>query len=292
MIINIDESAGFCWGVVRTVDIAEKILKENKNVYILGQIIHNPKESERLAELGLKTIYIDDFERLANSNAVVIIRAHGEPPSTYQKAKKNKIIIIDATCPLVRALQKRVAKYYSLGYQIVILGKKDHAEVIGLRGVCQDQCIVVNSVDDAVNNIDFSKKTVLLSQTTKDKSTFYLIKEELEKRFEALNDNQKNNFIANDTICKYVANREDSLRLFAKENDIVVFVAGKNSSNANMLFKICSQTNSNSFFIEDYNEIDFQWFDNCSTIGITGATSTPQWFLQYIKSKLELHFES
>lgn len=292
MIINIDESAGFCWGVVRTVDIAEKILKENNNVNILGQIIHNPKESERLAELGLKNITIEDFESLANSNAVVIIRAHGEPPSTYEKAKKYKIIIIDATCPLVRALQKRVAKYFSLGYQIVILGKKDHAEVIGLRGFCEDQCIVVNSVDEAINNIDFSKKTVLLSQTTKDKSTFYLIKEELEKRFEGLNDNLQNKFIANDTICKYVSNREDTLRQFAKLNDIVVFVAGRNSSNANMLFKICYQTNPNSFFIEDYNEIDFQWFDNCSTIGITGATSTPQWFLQYIKSKLELHFKS
>jgi 4-hydroxy-3-methylbut-2-enyl diphosphate reductase len=159
MNINIDESAGFCWGVVRTIDIAEKILSENKNVYILGQIIHNPKESERLESLGLKTITVEEFKNIANSEAIVIIRAHGEPPATYKKAKKYNITIIDATCPLVRALQKRVKKYYDLGYQILIFGKKEHAEVIGLRGVCNDECIVINSIDAALNYINFSRKT-------------------------------------------------------------------------------------------------------------------------------------
>jgi 4-hydroxy-3-methylbut-2-en-1-yl diphosphate reductase len=290
MIINIDESAGFCWGVVRTIENVEDVLKKfpKEKVYVLGQIIHNPREIERLEDEGLNTIMHEKLSDLPKKSKV-IIRAHGEPPATYIKANELAINLIDATCPLVKALQKRVRKYYLDGWQILIFGKKDHAEVIGLRGVCNDECIVIRSVDEALDNIDLSKKTVLFSQTTMDRKTFNEIKTAIENKIKFIQSGISNEltFIAKDTICKYVAERDLILQKFASENDIIIFVAGRNSSNGKILFNICHNTNSMTYFIEDISEMKVEWFNNVGKVGITGATSTPKWYLNLVKSEIE-----
>jgi 4-hydroxy-3-methylbut-2-enyl diphosphate reductase len=290
MNINIDDSSGFCWGVVRTVEIVEKTLKESdgNDIYVLGHIIHNPAEISRLEKEGIKTLSKKDLASLENTNSKVIIRAHGEPPETYTSAKGMNIPIIDATCPLVKALQNKVRKYYENDWQIVIFGKKDHAEVIGLRGVCSDECVVVSSPEDVVNSVDPDKKTVLMSQTTMDKPAFEKIRKSLD---EFLNNdcdgNGKADFIAQDTICKYVADREDKIAGFAESHDVIIFVAGKNSSNGKSLFNICYNANPQSYFIENESEIQKNWFTGKENVGITGATSTPRWYLHEIKRAIE-----
>ncbi|MFW5701814.1 MAG: 4-hydroxy-3-methylbut-2-enyl diphosphate reductase [Bacteroidota bacterium] len=294
MKFNIDDSAGFCWGVVRTIEIVEETLQKypNRPVYVLGQIIHNPRESERLEKMGLCTIGHDDFPGIAAERPVVLIRAHGEPPSTYIAAEKHGIELIDATCPLVKNLQKRVAGFYKDGWQIVILGKHDHAEVVGLRGVCGDECIVVRTPAEALEKVDFSRKTVLVSQTTMDKFLFAEIRKALEKKAAKLHTIENCEFRARDTICKYVSGREEKLRDFAKANDAVLFVAGRNSSNGKMLYGICENANTRTYFMENYSEFRQEWLINAKNIGITGATSTPQWYLKYVKSQLEDKFSN
>ena len=294
MKITIDDDSGFCWGVVRTVDKAEEVLlaPENDNVYVLGAIIHNPREIERLESKGLKTINHKDLQQIAGQSPKVIIRAHGEPPETYKLAEDLGINIIDATCPLVQTLQERIKKAYNAQFQIVILGKKDHAEVIGLRGVCNDECIVIKSEADA-NKIDYTKKTMLFSQTTIDKPSFQRVKIKIEEKFIELYgvDEAKKMFIAKDTICVYVSRREDSLHKFATDNDLILFVAGKNSSNGRSLFNVCHGFNHNTYFIEDVKDINMSWFEGIGSIGITGATSTPQWYMTLVKNELEKIFK-
>lgn len=292
--ISIDDTAGFCWGVVRTIEKVEQCLEEfeDKKVYVLGEIIHNPSEIERLENKGLKTLSKEDLNDFKPDNSVVIIRAHGEPPSTYKQANKINLELVDATCPLVKNLQNNVKKYFDKKYQIVIFGKFNHAEVVGLRGVCDDKCIVITSKEEALEKVDFKKQTVLFSQTTMEKAKFYTIAQALKERFfeenQYLNDEEKSTiFEQKDTICKYVANRGETLTNFAKNNDIIIFVAGRNSSNGKSLFTICNNANSNSHFIENIYEIDKKWFDNTKKIGITGATSTPQWYLDLVKEEIE-----
>ncbi len=291
MIITIDDSAGFCWGVVKTIDKVEEVLNSSpdEQVYVLGDIIHNPREIDRLKAKGLKTITHSNLRNLSEKPAKVIIRAHGEPPSTYKMAEDMKLNIIDATCPLVQALQNRIRKAYEEGSQIVIFGKKDHAEVIGLRGVCNDDCIVIKSVDEAIENVDFSRKTILFSQTTMEKSAFFEIKNVLENRVKDFTDggDTKDLFITKNTLCKYVYGREDKLMEFAANNNVVLFVAGRNSSNGKSLFHICRQVNSKTYFIEDISEIDYSWLYGAEKLGITGATSTPQWYMESVKDVLE-----
>ncbi len=291
MLVTIDQSSGFCWGVVRTVEIAEETLNniEDNNVYILGQIIHNPKETDRLEQKGLKTISYEDLQNINPKNSKVLIRAHGEPPSTYESAKKLGIEIIDATCPLVTSLQNRVIKFHQQDYQIVIFGKKEHAEVIGLRGVCNDECIVVKSVEDVISSVDFTKKTVLISQTTMDKNTFYAVKTTIQENISKtlLIEDTKDFFIAKDTLCRAVYGREDKLKEFAMSNDIMIFVAGRNSSNGKGLFNTCKSVNTKSYFIEDIKEINNDWFIGAEKVGITGATSTPQWYMEKVKNEIE-----
>ena len=286
MAVTIDKYSGFCWGVVRTVEIAEESLDIDGKVYVLGHIIHNPKEIERLENKGLETITVDDFPRIASESKIngvqpkVLIRAHGEPPETYRKAFELGIEIIDATCPVVTKLQERVRKFYDQGYQIIIFGKKDHAEVLGVRGVCNDKCLVVSTVEDALQQVKLDVKTVLFSQTTMDRPTFLAIKEALQSQIKDLivdtMEGIATEFHAKDTICGQVSGREDMLRKYAKEHDAIVFVAGKASSNGKVLYDVCKQVNPNTYFIEDITEIDPTWFSDKSTIGITGATSTPQ----------------
>lgn len=291
MLINIDESSGFCWGVVRTIDKVEEILKLNKDrdVYVLGHIIHNPREIERLEKIGLKTITHKEIPTLAGEDAIVIIRAHGEPPSTYEIAAKYGIELIDATCPLVTSLQKRVKKYYEQGYQIVIFGKRDHAEVVGLRGVCNDECIVIKSANEALEKVDFSRKTVLFSQTTMNKIVFEEISAVLKYSVEEIVDGMQPDemFRSLNTICKYVSDRDESLRSFARNNDVILFVAGRKSSNGKSLFRVVSGVNPKSFFIEDYSEIDYTWFEGAEKLGITGATSTPKWYLAKVRDIIQ-----
>ena len=292
MIINIDENSGFCWGVVRTVEIAEKTLSESHdgNVYILGEIIHNPKEVERLEQMGLKTINHEHLADLKGENVKVLIRAHGEPPSTYQKAKELGIELIDATCPLVTALQNRVKRFYDEGYQIVILGKLHHPEIIGLRGVCNDECVVIQSEEEALEKVDFTRKTIFLSQTTMSKEKFHRIRQMLESKVKEIHsfENYKEQLVVKDTLCRAVIGREDNLRKFAQENDVVIFVAGRNSSNGKNLFGICCQANPNSYFIEEIAELKPEWFRGVQKVGITGATSTPRWYMEEVKKAIEL----
>ena len=295
MIVTIDRSAGFCWGVVRTIAIAEDALSQDTKLSSLGDIIHNPVEIERMNDLGLSTITHDALDEISPSTKV-LIRAHGEPPETYRTARERGIELIDATCPVVTKLQERIKKFYDHGYQVVIFGKKDHAEVIGLRGVTNDACIVVKTVEEAMTQIDVRKKTVLFSQTTMDKPTFYKIKEVLETKIEELivdtMEHIATEFHAKDTICGQVSGREKKLTAFAQSNDIMIFVAGKKSSNGKVLFDVCRQANVRTYFIETESELQAAWFRGIESVGISGATSTPQWLMERVKNYIELKFSS
>ena len=296
MKVTIDETAGFCWGVVRTVNIAEETLEKNsdKKTYVLGSIIHNPKEIKRLEDKGLNTISHEDFDKIAHEKPDVIIRAHGEPPSTYQKAEKLGLNIVDATCPLVTGLQNRVKRFHSKGYQIVIYGKPNHPEVVGIRGGINDDCVIIKSVDEALEKVDVDKKTVLFSQTTMEKPVYEDIKKALQERVLSFIEggDTKDYFQSKNTLCKEVWGREQKVLEFAESNDLVIFVAGRNSSNGKSLFKHMKTRNPNMFYIEDLNEIQDEWFDDVETVGISGATSTPQWYMDKVKDKIETSYNS
>ncbi|MFH0989705.1 MAG: 4-hydroxy-3-methylbut-2-enyl diphosphate reductase [bacterium] len=293
MKVNIDGSSGFCWGVVRTVDIAEQELAEHGVLYSLGEIIHNPMEIERLQALGLRTIHSNDLEQA--KGARVLIRAHGEPPSTYKQAEELGITLIDATCPVVTKVQERIRKFFLDGYQVVIFGKKDHAEVIGLVGQTNGEAIVIKSLGE-IDCIDLHKKTVLFSQTTMDKPTFYKIKNELEKKINELVvgsiEDVAIDFHAKDTICGQVSGRDKKISEFAGAHELVIFIAGKHSSNGKVLFDIAKQTNNNIYFIEREDELKAEWFHGIGLVGITGATSTPQWLMQQVKDVIEREYSS
>lgn len=292
MNVTIDPRSGFCWGVVRTVQIAEETLENSPpgSVYVLGNIIHNPREIERLAAKGLKTLRSREEIASLPPGAKVLIRAHGEPPETYRLARQHRVEIIDATCPVVTKLQERVRKFYDLGYQIVIFGKRNHAEVVGVRGVCNDECIVVESLEDALEMVDVRKKTVLFSQTTMDRPTFLRLRDVLKSRIEELIVEEMGTiateFHAKDTICGQVSGREDDLRRFARQHDVVIFVAGKESSNGKVLFDVARSENPRTYFIEDVSELQSEWFEGAESVGITGATSTPQWYMQQVRQEI------
>ena len=291
MTVTVDTFSGFCWGVVRTVDIAEQELAKSNELYSLGAIIHNPMETQRLGEKGMQAVTHQDLDNLRGKT--ILIRAHGEPPSTYKKAEELGITIIDATCPVVTKVQERIRKFYLDGYQIVIFGKKEHAEVIGLAGQTNGEAIVVKSLEE-INNVKLDRKTVLFSQTTMDKPTFYNIKEELGKRVKELVvgsiEDEAIGFHAKDTICGQVSGRDKKIREFASVNDIVIFVAGRHSSNGKVLFEITKEANPRTYFIEDIPELMPEWFDGVETVGITGATSTPQWLMMNVKLAIEEKF--
>jgi len=290
--VTVDRFSGFCWGVVRTIDIAEQELGESTDLYSLGDVIHNPMEIQRLAEKGLKTISVSELEKAKGGR--VLIRAHGEPPSTYQRAQKLGITIIDGTCPVVTKVQERIRRFYTDGYQVVIFGKKEHAEVMGLVGQTNDEAIVVESLDE-IRTVALDRKTVLFSQTTMDKQTFYLLKEELQKRIKDLVvgsiEEEAIEFHAKDTICGQVSGRDKKIREFAASNDIVLFVAGRNSSNGKVLYNIAKEANSRTYFIEDDREMEHAWFTGVGSVGITGATSTPQWLMEKVQHMIEERFD-
>ncbi len=291
MKVTIDRSAGFCWGVIRTIDIAEAELEKlepGERLYVLGAIIHNPMEIERLEHKGLRTITHEDLPKIRDGR--VLIRAHGEPPSTFTEAQRRGVPLIDATCPVVWKVQERIRKFYLNGYQVVIYGKKDHAEVIGLVGQTNGEAIVIRSLEE-IDKVDLNRKTVLFSQTTMDKQTFYRLKEEFQKRIRELVvdsfDEEAREFHAKDTICGQVFGRDKKLREFAAQNDIMVFVAGRNSSNGKVLFHICEEANPRTYFVETERELAPEWFLGVQSVGISGATSTPQWLMERIKQRIE-----
>ncbi|MDX2129078.1 MAG: 4-hydroxy-3-methylbut-2-enyl diphosphate reductase [Chloroherpetonaceae bacterium] len=307
MKITIDQHSGFCFGVQFAIEMAEGELSESGHLYSLGDIVHNAVEVERLGRMGLKTISKEDFSKLENTK--VLIRAHGEPPETYQYAMDHNIELIDASCPVVLKLQRRVKDFYDKGYQVLIYGKKDHAEMIGVNGQCRGEAILIKYADlhdpAEIAPINFTKKTVLFSQTTQDTKGFYELKANLEKLFAEKNA-AKNfdaeatlaeaaDFLAKDTICRQVSNRDEILKDFAKEHEVIVFVAGKKSSNGKVLFGICKENNPKTFFVENENELQSAWFVNetgnpVETVGICGATSTPMWQMEKVKETISERF--
>lgn len=283
MIVKIEESAGFCFGVVSAINLVEKELKKSNQLYCLGDIVHNNMEVERLSSLGLKVIDIKTMETLKNIK--VMIRAHGEPPSTYELAKKNNIEIIDATCPIVLRLQQNVKEGYKkmleIGGQIVIFGKKGHAEVVGLVGQTDGNAIVISNIND-LNLIDYSKPIHVFSQTTMSKDDYKSICGEIENRYNLFNPEIKQIIIITDSICGKVSSRSKQLIDFADSVDVVLFVSGKNSSNGIYLFSLCKEHKEKTFLVSTIEDIKKEWFEGCESIGISGATSTPMWLMKEI----------
>ncbi len=288
MEITIDQNSGYCFGVEFAIQMAEDELRANGRLYCLGDIVHNAMEVERLNKLGLVVIDHDDLRNL--QNARVLIRAHGEPPETYRIALENNLELIDASCPVVLKLQNRVNNEYrkmaESGGQLVIYGKKGHAEVVGLTGQTGNKAIVVME-DKDLEQVDFSKPVTLFSQTTKSTRGFYDLKEKMEQRIAAQGGEY---FKANDSICRQVSNREPNLRKFAAENDVIIFVSGRKSSNGKALYGVCKQVNERSYFIENADELQAGWFSTQDKVGICGATSTPTWLMDEVKARLEEMF--
>lgn len=274
--VQIDANSGFCFGVIYAIEMAEDILDECGKLYCLGDIVHNDEEVKRLQAKGLQII---DHERLKSlHNEQVLIRAHGEPPSTYELALQNNLELIDASCPVVLKLQNRIKTSFDKQDKIYIYGKHGHAEVLGLLGQTNQEAIVFQDI----NELDLDtlpKRLTLYSQTTKSMDRFYEIKSILEEKGIEVN--------ANDTICRQVSNRDEELRHFASQFDKIVFVSGSKSSNGKVLYTVCKETNPHTFFVSNSDDLNPSWFAPCESIGICGATSTPMWLMEDVKNRLE-----
>ena len=288
MKIEIDSNSGFCFGVVNAIQLAEMELDQNKILYCFGDIVHNSAEVKRLKKRGLVTIDHEKFKTLKNCK--VLLRAHGEPPETYEIAIKNNIQLIDASCPVVLKLQNNIKLGFDAilkkGGQVVIYGKEGHAEVNGLVGQTNEQAIVIGKIDD-LDKIDFSKPINLFSQTTKSIEGFDEIQKEIKIRMIAAQDTENIEFIVNDTICRQVSHRQPQLREFVKKHDVVIFVSGQKSSNGKMLYQVCKGENPYTYFVSDIDELKSDWFKNSNSIGVCGATSTPRWLMEKIVKNIE-----
>ena len=295
--IEIDEGSGFCFGVTTAIKKAEEELATGGTLYCLGDIVHNGMECERLRKLGLVTINHEEMRQL--HDVKVLLRAHGEPPETYELARRNNIQIIDATCPVVLQLQKRIKKQYDLALsswqlavsqansqkpkansQVVIFGKKGHAEVLGLVGQTKGQAIVIESLEDA-KRLDFTHDIYLYSQTTKSLDEFHCIIEYIQQHIAPTA-----TFKSFDTICRSVANRMPNISQFAAKHDLILFVCGRKSSNGRVLYNECKRVNDNTHLIEGPEEIDASWLESIQTIGICGATSTPKWLMEQCRDAI------
>jgi|UniRef100_UPI00404A8C45 4-hydroxy-3-methylbut-2-en-1-yl diphosphate reductase len=274
--VTIDTDSGFCFGVVYAIDMAEEILEEDGYLYCLGDIVHNDEEVSRLKLKGLKIISHEDLLNIRNEK--VLIRAHGEAPETYRLALDNNITLIDASCPVVLKLQNRIKNTYDSKEKVLIFGKHGHAEVIGLQGQTNNEALVFQDIAE-LDNVDLPQTFTLYSQTTKSTDKFYEIKDELIKRGYDIK--------ANDTICRQVSNRYEDLRKFVIGYDKIVFVSGKKSSNGKVLFEVCKQFNPNTYFISSEQELNSEMFTPGDNVGICGATSTPMWLMERVKSALE-----
>ena len=285
--IEIDSGSGFCIGVTTAIQKAEEELAKGTQLYCLGDIVHNGMECERLREMGLVTIDHEQMARL--HDATVLLRAHGEPPETYEMARRNNIEIIDATCPVVLQLQKRIKKQYETSLtdnispqtsQIVIFGKKGHAEVLGLVGQTHSDAIVIESFEE-VTKLDFSRDIFLYSQTTKSLDEFHRIIEYIQQHI-----SPSATFKSFDTICRSVANRMPNISQFAAKHDLILFVCGRKSSNGKVLYNECLRVNPNTHLVEDPEEIDPSWLTDIQTVGICGATSTPKWLMEQCRDAI------
>lgn len=282
MRIEIDPYSGFCFGVTKAISKVEEIIAQGEELSCLGDIVHNHEEVDRLSTLGMKTADITEIDQIKNKQ--ILIRTHGEPPSTYSTLTTNNNKIIDATCPVVLKLQNRIKKSFEEAKnkkgQLVIYGKKGHAEVVGLNGQTSNQAIIVTTIDD-LKDIDFNRPIELYSQTTMPLYGFELISAEIKQQAKA-------EVIIHDTICRQVANRVPRLKEFSSKFDIILFVSGKKSSNGKLLYEVCKSINSSTYFISTPDEIETNWFNNkIESVGICGATSTPQWLMEQVKVKTE-----
>ena len=283
MRVTIDDNSGFCFGVVRAISEAEAALERMGDVCSLGDIVHNRVEVQRLERLGLRTVTHEDIASLGG--ATLLIRAHGEPPRTYQRAKELGVEIIDATCPVVARLQRRVREAYermvAVGGRVVLLGKRGHAEVVGLTGQVDDDVTVVESALD-LEAIDFSRPIYFLSQTTQSIELFNTLGEEIMRR--ATN---PQSVTLDDTICRRVAGREQSLVEFSRSVDVVIFVSGRKSSNGRVLCDVCRRANERCYMVEEASELDSQWCEGAESVGICGATSTPRWLMEQVAQAVQ-----
>ena len=281
--VEIDKGSGFCFGVVNAISKAEEELAKGSTLYCLGDIVHNSREVERLKGMGLVTINHDEFNRL--HDAKVLLRAHGEPPETYETARRNRIEIIDATCPVVLRLQKKIKQEYiqhtEENKQIVIYGKNGHAEVLGLVGQTEGKAIVIEKLEEA-RSLDLNRSIRLYSQTTKSLDEFQHIVKYIKEHI-----SPGVTFEYYDTICRQVANRIPHIRKFASSHDLIFFVSGKKSSNGKMLFSECRKVNPNSHLIDSPEEIDANLLAKASSIGVCGATSTPKWLMEEISTAIQ-----
>ena len=281
MIIEIDQKSGFCFGVINAIGKAEDTLKTEDLLYSLGHIVHNELEVKRLQELGLQTINHEEFFRLKNCK--VLIRAHGEPPSTYDYARENNITLIDATCPVVLKLQQRVKKATETSKnqngQLVIFGHSGHAEVTGLAGQTNNEAIIIDHPDD-YRKLDPMRPVIVFSQTTKSVDDFRKLTQNIREQ------SQSGQVETHDTICRQVSNRMMHLDRFAARFEVIIFAGGRQSSNAQVLFDVCKKQNNRTYFISTPEEIQAEWFDQVKTVGICGATSTPQWLMEKVAEKI------
>ena len=289
MKVTIDPHSGFCFGVVYAIQKAEEELQLSGKLYCLGDIVHNNKEVERLTAKGLEII---DHDRLRTlHDCKVLIRAHGEPPETYEIALKNNIELIDASCPVVLKLQNRVRTSFDevleTGGQIVIYGETGHAEVNGLVGQTAGTALIVRNEED-LDKVDYSRPVYFFSQTTKSSKGFEKMRSLMEQRSAAAQEKEIREELlsSNDTICRQVSNREPQLKKFAAMHDVIIFVSGKKSSNGKALFEVCNAVNPRSYFVSDVEELDPHWFENAESVGICGATSTPMWLMEKVSNHI------
>lgn len=286
--VTIDPNSGFCFGVIYAIQMAEDELDSAGKLYCLGDIVHNNMEVDRLKAKGLQIINHDDLADLRDCK--VLIRAHGEPPSTYELALKNNIELIDASCPVVLKLQNRIKTSFEGIHddaQIVIYGQPGHAEVNGLVGQTDGRAIVVFEEKD-LDNIDYNKPVHFFSQTTKSTIGFEKMVRDIQERIVKHKGSlEESDFVTNDTLCRQVSNREPQLKRFATAYEIVVFVSGRKSSNGKALYAVCKNVNPDSYFVSSADEIEADWFNGKQTVGIAGATSTPMWLMEQVKEKIE-----
>jgi 4-hydroxy-3-methylbut-2-enyl diphosphate reductase len=274
--VEIDPSSGFCFGVVYAIEMAEDILDEFGALYCLGDIVHNDEEVRRLEAKGLQIINHDQIANI--TDAKVLIRAHGEPPSTYELALKNNLELIDASCPVVLKLQNRIKNSFDKEDKIYIYGKHGHAEVVGLLGQTNNEAVVFQSLEE-LDLASMPREITLYSQTTKSTDSFYEINKVLAENGISVN--------TNDTICRQVSNRDKELRNFAKNYDRIIFVSGTKSSNGKVLYNVCKDQNPNTYFVSSMEDVKPEWFTEKEKIGICGATSTPMWLMEQVKAQLE-----
>ena len=282
MIVEIDQKSGFCFGVVNAIGKAEETLNTDEKLYSLGHIVHNELEVKRLQEIGLHTISRDEFFRLKDCK--VLIRAHGEPPSTYEYARENNITLVDATCPVVLKLQQRVKKaaeeMRKENGQVVIFGHRGHAEVTGLAGQTNDSAVIIDHPED-LTRIDPSRPVVVFSQTTKSVEDFRKLAQNIQEQATS------GKVETHDTVCRQVSNRVPHLEKFAVRFDTIIFVGGLKSSNAQVLFEVCKRHNPHSYFVTSPDELQQDWFSEVENVGICGATSTPQWLMEKVAEKIK-----